>query len=117
MTLFNHIDQPGLSWRTKLAEEDFILIQSGDGVWIRNSIPFGIKNSSLTALALIKSIVLKEQKPFCLAASLPLPGIFDPPIKKIFLSVLGPSAVKIYFGQACFFIEFRQELCLKETCY
>ena len=49
------------------------------------------------ALASIKSLVRKERKLFCLAASLPVRGIFDPPNKKFFLRVLGASAVKMLF--------------------
>jgi len=47
----------------------FLLLQSGDGDWSRNSVSSRIRLNPSIAMALVISLLIIEQKPFCLSAS------------------------------------------------
>ncbi len=68
--------------------------QAGEGGWIMNSSPFGIRSRShFVAIGPQEVHVVKPKKPFI------CPGNLPGQIKNYFLCVLGASAVKFYFGQ------------------
>jgi len=46
----------------------FPLLQSGDGDWSRNSVSSRIRLNPSIAMALVVSLLIVEQKPFCLSA-------------------------------------------------